>query len=57
MDYETLDKILWGLDRGWTGEEIVDAMRVTAEQIEHVREMQRRSRHLRMLPPSPDLED
>jgi NAD+ synthase len=57
MDYETLDKILWGLDRGWMGEEIVDAMRVTAEQIEHVREMQRRSRHLRMLPPSPDLED
>ncbi|MEJ2733433.1 MAG: NAD(+) synthase [Anaerolineae bacterium] len=57
MDYETLDKILLGLDRGWTGEAIVDAMRVTAEQVEHVREMQRRSTHLRTLPLSPDLED
>ncbi len=57
MDYETLDRILYGLDRAWAEEEIVDAMHVTAEQVEHVREMQHRSEHLRTLPLSPDLED
>jgi NAD+ synthase len=57
IDYETLDKILWGVDQGWAEEAIVEAMRVTAEQVEHVREMQRRSEHLRTLPLSPDPED
>jgi NAD+ synthase len=55
MDYETLDKILWGVNQGWTAERIVAAMRVTAEQVEHVQEMWRRSEHLRALPPSPAL--
>jgi NAD+ synthase len=55
IDYETLDKILWGVDQGWTAERIVAAMRVSAEQVEHVQEMWRRSEHLRALPPSPEL--
>ncbi len=56
MDYKTLDKILWGLERGWRDEGIVKGMQVTAAQVEHVREMRRRSEHLRTLPPWPDLE-
>jgi NAD+ synthase len=55
MDYETLDKILWGLDEGWDSERIVASMPVTCDQVAHVQEMQRRSRHLRILPPHPDL--
>jgi NAD+ synthase len=56
MDYDTLDRILWGLDQGWAEETIVEAMRVTAAQVEHVEEMRRRSEHMRTLPPWPDLE-
>ncbi len=55
IDYETLDKILWGLDHGWAEDKITRAMGVTSEQVEHVQEMQRRSGHLRTLPPYPDL--
>jgi putative sterol carrier protein len=56
MDYETLDKILWGLEVGSTTERMVETLQVTAAQVEHVQEMQRRSEHLRDLPPYPDLE-
>lgn len=55
MDYDTLDRILWGLDQGWAKERIVEAMGVTPDQVEHVQEMRRRSEHLRSLPPQPDL--
>jgi NAD+ synthase len=55
MDYETLDKILWSLDQGWPEKRIMGAMRVTAAQVENVREMHRRSEHLRTLPLQPDL--
>ena len=56
MDYETLDKILWGLEVGSTTERMVETLQVTAAQVGHVQEMQRRSAHLRDLPPYPDLE-
>ena len=56
MDYDTLDRILWGLEQGWAEETIVEAMRVTSAQVEHVEEMRRRSEHMRTLPPWPDLE-
>ena len=56
MGYETLDKILWGLEQGWTEQRIVEAIQVTAAQVAHVQEMSRRSEHLRIMPPSPDLE-
>lgn len=55
MDYETLDRILWSLERGWAESRIVIDMGVTAAQVEHVRVMNRRSEHLRTLPPLPDL--
>jgi NAD+ synthase len=56
MDYDTLDRILWGLEQGWAEETIVEAMRVTPAQVQHVEEMRRRSEHMRTLPPWPDLE-
>ena len=56
MDYQTLDKILWGLEVGWSAERTVERLQVTADQVEHVQEMQRRSAHLRELPPYPHLE-
>jgi NAD+ synthase len=55
MDYETLDKILWGLEQGWAKERVTVAMSVKAEQVEHVQEMARRSEHMRVMPPVPDL--
>ena len=56
MDYDTLDRILWGLDQGWGTEQIVETLGVAVDQVEHVQEMQRRSEHLRTLPPQPDLD-
>jgi NAD+ synthase len=55
VDYETLDQILWGLEQGWSPERMGATMRVSAAQVSHVQEMQRRSEHLRTLPPSPKL--
>jgi NAD+ synthase len=55
MDYETLDKILWGLEMGGTARSIGEALQVSPAQVENVQEMQRRSDHLRNLPPYPDL--
>lgn len=55
IDYASLDKILWSLDQGWTQDRIAAAVGVSAAQVEHVQEMKRRSEHLRMLPPQPDL--
>jgi NAD+ synthase len=55
MDYETLDKVLWGLEQGWAEERIVAAMGVTGAQVTHVQEMRSRSEHMRTLPPWPDL--
>lgn len=56
IDYGTMDEILWGLGQGWAPPQIVQAMRVSLEQVQHVREMHRRSEHLRTMPPQPALE-
>lgn len=56
IDYETLDKILWGIDQGWPAERITAVAGATLAQVEHVREMRDRSEHLRTLPPVPDLD-
>jgi NAD+ synthase len=56
MDYETLDKILLGLDQGWSEQRIVEIMGVKAGQVGDVQEMQRRSEHMRTLPPVPPFE-
>jgi NAD+ synthase len=55
LDYASLDIILVGLDRGWSDEQIAREAGVTAGQAAHVREMRRRSVHLRTMPPAPDL--
>jgi len=55
IDYETLDRILEGLDRGWGAPRVASACAVPEAQVEDVQEMVRRSRHLRELPPYPDL--
>jgi NAD+ synthase len=56
VDYDTLDRILWGIDQGWDTERIAVAAGTTLAQVEHVREMRERSEHLRTLPPTPDLD-
>ena len=56
IDYETLDKILWGMDQGWDEEQIAITAGANAEQVENVRGMRARSPHLRAMPPVPDLD-
>jgi NAD+ synthase len=56
IDYETLDIILECLELGWDAARVVQECGVPASQVDHVAEMVRRSRHLRELPPHPDLE-
>jgi len=55
IDYATLDRILWGLERQWSPERITTEANVSTEQVAHVAELVRRSWHLRQLPPVPDL--
>jgi NAD+ synthase len=55
IDYATLDKILWGIDRGWEILKITETYNVETSQVEHVRELIRRSEHIRKSPPYPDL--
>lgn len=55
IDYETLDRILWGLEQGQDKAHIVSTLGVEAAKVDHVRELVRRSQHLRELPPVPDL--
>ena len=55
VDYETLDRILEGLDGGGDAAQVASACAVPQAQVEDVQEMVRRSRHLRELPPYPDL--
>ncbi|MHA1625330.1 MAG: NAD(+) synthase, partial [Promethearchaeota archaeon] len=56
IEYKTLDKILWGIENGWDNQRITSEFNLESEQIDHVREMVRRSQHLREFPPSPILE-
>jgi NAD+ synthase len=55
IEYETLDRIHWGMDQGWDAERIATTVGASAEQVENVRGMRARSEHLRTLPPVPDL--
>lgn len=56
IDYITLDIILWRLEQGWAANKIASEHQIESKMIEHVQEMIRRSQHLRVLPPSPDLD-
>ncbi len=55
VDYETLDRILEGLDGGGDVAQVASACAAPEAQVRDVQEMVRRSRHLRELPPYPDL--
>ena len=55
IDYATLDVILEHLDWGWDEDRLVGECGVSPGQVGHVRELVRRSRHLRHMPPCPDL--
>ena len=56
IEYAVLDRILWGLERGWDEPRICQEAGVEPAQVAHVLEMQRRSAHLRQLPPVPALD-
>ena len=56
IEYNTLDKILWGIEKGWDNQRIKSEFNLENEQIDHVRELVRRSQHLREFPPSPMLD-
>lgn len=55
ISYEVLDKILSGLEEGWDQEQIVSTFGVVTAQVMRVRELKRRSQHLREMPPVPHL--
>jgi NAD+ synthase len=57
LEYEVLDRILFGLERGDSREEIADRAETDLEAIAVVEEMRSRSQHMRELPPSPALPD
>jgi NAD+ synthase len=56
VDYESMDKILWGLERGWDRGEIAKQYSLSADMVEHVWQLVSRSWHLRELPPMPKLD-
>ena len=56
IDYETLDRILDGLERGLDPAHVAAARAASDAQVGAVREMVRRSQHLRELPPLPTLD-
>lgn len=56
IKYKTLDKILWGIEKGWDNMKISSEYNVENEQINHVRELMTRSQHLREFPPHPSIE-
>ena len=55
IDYETLDRILEGLDRGWGAAQVAASCAEPEVQVWDVQELVRRSRHLREFPPCLDL--
>jgi len=55
IDYETLDRILEQLETRRDAAGVAAACAVDVSLVDHVQEMVRRSRHLREMPPSPDL--
>ena len=55
IDYKTLDKILWSIERGWDNIQIQSDHSLEENTINNVRELVRRSQHLREFPPKPDL--
>ncbi len=55
MKYDRLDGILYGLEKGMKAEEIKEGTGAGEREIMYVKELVELSRHMRELPPSPDL--
>jgi len=55
MKYETLDQILYGIEKGFSNKEITKQTDTSEKEINYVKEIMRLSVHMRNLPPSPNL--
>ena len=55
MKYETLDQILYGIEKGINDQQIEKEAGVTQKNIQYVKELVKWSAHMRNLPPSPDI--
>jgi NAD+ synthase len=55
LSYETLDEILWRLEMGMGTEEITGALGLEPDRVDYVRELKRRSAHMRAQPEVPRL--
>jgi len=55
LSYETLDRILWRLEAGMGTEEIAGALGLEPARVDYVRELTRRSVHMRAQPEVPSL--
>jgi len=55
LSYETLDRILWRLEAGMGIEEIAGALGLEPDRVDYVRELTRRSAHMRAQPEVPSL--
>lgn len=55
LSYETLDRILWRLEAGMDAEEIAGVLGLEPGRVDYVRELTRRSAHMRAQPEAPPL--
>jgi NAD+ synthase len=55
LNYETLDRILWRLEAGMGTEEIAGALGLDPDRVDYVRNLTRRSAHMRAQPEVPSL--
>jgi len=55
LSYEKLDRILWRLEAGMGTEEIAGALGLEPARVDYVRELTRRSAHMRAQPEAPSL--
>jgi NAD+ synthase len=55
IDYPTLDRVLWGLERGLAHEDIARELRLSIERVRYVERLTRRAAFLREAPRAPDL--
>ena len=55
LSYETLDRILWRLEAGMSTEEIAVALGLELDAVDYVRDLTRRSVHMRAQPEVPSL--
>ena len=55
LSYETLDRILWRLEAGMGTEKIAGALGLEPDEVDYVRELTRRSAHMRAQPEAPSL--